>query len=223
MNKLAVSIVIAAGIGVAALAIFLSGGFAPNGEGGELSESVAVVNGEEITQVEFDVMRSQIALQQGFDPSALGEEAQAEFNAGVVDSLIAQTLIKQAAAQLGREISDEEVDAQIEVIKGQFESQAAFEEALRAEGVSEEEMRSEVRAGLATEPYLEQELTLSAVTATDAEITAAYDEVSAGGEVPPLEEVYDQVRDLVILEKQQELVAAHVEELKAGADIEILI
>lgn len=188
------------------------------------NEPVAIVNGEEISRADFNTLQTQIAMQQGVDPSTLDAQMQAQLQTQAADVIVSQALLRQAAARAGITATEEAVNTQLETIKTQFGSEAAYEEAIATEGITEEELRAQIQTDLATRAYLEQELDLSSVTATDAEIQRLYEEAVAGAEdAPPLTEVHEQVEAMVIQQKQQQLVAGLLADLRAEADIEMLI
>ena len=194
------------------------------GTSGEGGDTVAVVNGEEILRSDFEALHSQVAMQQGLDPTAVDERGQSQLESQVLESLIAQTLLKQAAVQSGITVSATDIDMQMEIVKGQFESDEAYQQALAVESLTESELRDQISEELATAPYLEQELNLSAVAATESEVTQTYEQVASGtSEIAPLADVYTQVEELVIQQKQQELIAQLVEKLRVNAEIEVLI
>ena len=63
---------------------------------------------------------------------------------------------------------------------------------------------------------------------TDKEIKEYYDQAAstskeAGQELPPLAEVSEEIQGIINQEQQQKLLATHVEELKADAEIELKI
>jgi peptidyl-prolyl cis-trans isomerase SurA len=186
--------------------------------------AVAIVNGEQILRSDFDALQSQVALQQGLNPTAIDGEMQSQLESQVLESLIAQTLLKQATVQSGITASDADIDMQMETVKGQFESDEEYQQALASEDLTESELRSQISEELAIEPYLEQELNLSTVVATESEVSQVYEQAALENtEIAPLADVYAQVEGLVIQQKQQELVAQLVGELRANAEIEVLI
>ena len=184
---------------------------------------VATVDGTEISRESFDAFKTGVILRQGIDVTTLTAEEQAQLDAQVIDTLIAQEILAQAVAQANVTVTDENIDAQIETIKGQFEDDNAFQEALDVEGITESELRDRVQNELITQTFLEQELRLSEITATDEEIETAYEQISAEGDVPAFEEVRDQVELLVVQQKQQERINAFVAELQNDADVEVFI
>lgn len=198
---------------------------APSDEAGEVDGAVvAIVNGEEISRASFNALQAQAAGAQGVDFSTLDASTQTQFESQIVDTLVAQALLRQSVADANVIVTDAQVDEQIETIKGQFEDEQAYEAALTQEGLTEATFREQIEVELATQAYLDTELRLSSITATDEEIDTAYEQLSVGAEdVPPLEEVRDQVEALVIQQKQQELVNNFIAELRSDADIEILL
>lgn len=186
------------------------------------AETVAVVNGENIPRSQFDAAKAQLAAQQG--PSATTTEAQAVIQQQALDSVIGRALLLQAATQAGLTASTTLVDAQMEAAKAQLGGQAGLDSMLAQEGLTEEGLRVQISENLAIQAYLEQELHLSTLTATDAEVKAAYDQVSAGQQgVPALSEVKEQMQQLVLGQKQQQLILGQVEKLRAAGSVQILI
>jgi FKBP-type peptidyl-prolyl cis-trans isomerase (trigger factor) len=186
----------------------------------ERTSIVATVNGEEITREQFETIKAQVAAQQGFDVNTLDEATLAQLDTEILESLISQALLRQAALDTGVTVPAEDIDAQVATVEQQFESIDAYQAALAAEGLTDESLRSQIERDLRTQAYLEQELQLSTITATEEEVNAAYEAVAAGQDVPPLTEVYAQVETMVIEQKQQERIAGLLGTLSAGADIQ---
>jgi len=213
-------LVIAAG----AWFLFSNGGISPQNGTQEISDTVARVNGEEITRTELENSEAQIAAQQGVDVTSLNAANREQLRVQALDTLIANTLIQQAVANSGLTATEADIDAQIETIKGQFQDDAQFQEALLGQGLSEADLREQVRREVVTQAYLAQTLDFTSITVSDEEVNALYEQEAAAVEdVPPLEDVRDQIESFVIQQKQQELLAAHIQELRLAADIEILI
>jgi parvulin-like peptidyl-prolyl isomerase len=107
----------------------------------------AVVNGEKITLAEYE---RQIALYEvsmanaGQDPTTEGgQKALAEARVWILDQMIDQILIKQAAAEAGITISEEEVDSTIASLKQEIGEEALLER-VQNEGMTLEEMRAQL-------------------------------------------------------------------------------
>lgn len=190
----------------------------------EIPAVVATVNDEEITREQLETTEFQIAAAQGVDASTLSAEIRTQLRAEALQALISQALLRQAIDDSRTTVASAEVDAQLETIQGQFEDAAAFEAALTQEGLTLATLREQVETELIAQAYLDAELNLSAVTATDEEIQTAYEQLTAATEdAPALEEVRDQVEALVIQQKQQVLVAEFVADLRSDADVETMI
>ena len=203
----------------------LSNGEAPSqNTATEPSSVVARVNGEDITRAELEDSEAQIAAQQGADIASLDAESREQLQKQVLDGLVANMLIQQAIVNSGLTVTEAEITTQIEMIKGQFTDDAQFQEVLLEQGLSEADLREQVRGEVATQAYFEQALDLESITVTEEEIQARYEQEAAAGEgIPPFEDARGQIELFVIQQKQQELLMAHVQELRASAEIEILI
>ena len=194
----------------------------PN-QNNEIAGPVAIVNGEEIPRSEFETLKSQIVTQQNIDFSTFEPAVETQFDAQIAEELIAQALVKQAAAASDISVSEEEVDAQIEIVRDEFGGQEVLDEMLDTEGISQEEFRDLIKTGITTQVFLERELNLSSVTATNEEIEALYNEAATQGDIAPLEEVRTQVELSVIDQKQQALIAEFTSQLRTSANIEVLL
>ena len=187
------------------------------------NDIVAVVNGENITRGELEIARTQVTAQQGIDMSVFDDAAKAQFDAQILESLISQRLIQQASAKASITIDDATVDTQMATIRSQFATEEEFAQALTAEGLSEEALKAQIKKDLTTQAYLEQELQLSTITVSEEEVNTTYTQVAVGEEVPPLEEVYAQVENMLREQKTQERIATLLERLSAEAQIERML
>jgi len=187
------------------------------------SAVVARVNGVEITQNDLDAYELKMLAEQQIDKASLDEEALGQLKAQALDSLVSQSLLEQAVKKDGTKVSKSDIDEQIETIKGQFEDEAAYQSALSAQGTTENTLRAEIEKDLVTQKYLEKVLDLESITVTEEEIQAAYDQESAVNEnLAELSEISEQIKAFITQQKQQELFATYLQELKADAEIEIL-
>ena len=81
----------------------------------------------------------------GYTPESLRE--------AVVDMYVTQELEKQAAAEANVEVTDEEVDAVVESMRSNYDTDEAWQEALSSAGLTEESYRENVY-----QPMLEEKL-----------------------------------------------------------------
>lgn len=190
----------------------------------EKDSVIARVNGKEIMYSEMQSMQERIASNQGIDLSTLSSDEKERISTEALDYLISQALLEQEIGKLDISVSQEEIDAQINSFKEAYGGEEPFREELALQGLTEEQLRDQLELESKLMTYFSQELDFDALSATDDEIKAFYDQsVSQSENVPPFEEVASQLEQYVIQQKQQDLVEALVQQLRFNADIEILL
>lgn len=141
-------------------------------------DTVATVNGTAITRTEFD---KQVAATEKQNPSAFtgtsGAKVLAEFKKSLLDRLIENELIRQAAVKEGAKVTSTEIDKQVASIKSGFEDDAAFTAALKSSGMTLADLRSSVSDQLLYQ-YLYNKVAPT-VAVTDKEISAYYEKNKA--------------------------------------------
>lgn len=216
-------------IGIAVVAVgawfyFTQRDTTETGDSAEVSDTAARVNGEVISRTKLVESEAQIASGRQLDIKTLDNASLQQLQTQALDSLVGNTLIKQATAAAGIVTSEADVDAELAAIKARFADDAAYQQALTDQATTEAELRSEISAGKAAQTYLEQTLDLASITVTEEEISELYDQqATTTADLPPLEEVRDQIESYTRQQKQQELIVAHVAVLRAAANVEILI
>jgi parvulin-like peptidyl-prolyl isomerase len=164
-----VSRILAAALAVVLMGVVVSGC---------TNNTVATVNGQAITkqdlQAQFDAVKSQYPqLLQGTDSTARVDQLKKQ----LLDSMVDQVLVAQAAKDMGVEVTDADVAKQFDQIRKQFPTDAAYQEALKKFGTTEAKLKEQIK----------QQLLVQAVTAklaktsnvSDAEIKAYYDKNKA--------------------------------------------
>ncbi len=155
-----------------AFALVMALGFSATGC--KSDENVAArVNGEVITVEELDAQIDQLKKQyptmfEGPD----GEGRLLDFKQRLLDNLINQELIRQAAEEKGIEINDDDIAKQIETLKGGFKDDAQFEQALKTAGMDVDALESQIREQLLTQKLIESLASEDKVT--DAEVEKYY-------------------------------------------------
>lgn len=193
---------------------------------GDASEPVARVNGEEITRGQLQSTQQQLAAGQGQDISSLDASAQAQLQQQALDALIAQALLRQAAEEAGASASQTDIDAQLESITAQFDSDQAMQDALSAQGTTEAQLREQISRDLTMQAYVSQTLDTEPASATDEEIQALYDQFTAnssGEDTPSLEELRPQLEAAVQQQKQQQQLQQLIQQLRTQGEVEVLI
>lgn len=193
----------------------------------EDSKVVAVVNGQELTGIDYNaaLISIQSQMQQvGQDPTS--EEVIEQIKAQALDTVVNQTLILQQAKEEELTASEAEVDEKYATLEEQYGGEEALSQALTAQGMDIEVLKADIADSILFEKY--QDKVVPADEVTEEEIQAYYDQVAAQSEeseqeLPPLEEVREEIAGILKEQQQQEKMIAHLEELKESAEIELKI
>ena len=188
---------------------------------------VAVVNKEELTGEEYNAALTSIQgqmQQMGQDPSSKESAEQVKMQA--LDMLVNQTLILQKAKEAEIKASTSEIDEEYSAFEKQFGGEKEMKKALKAQSMDVKTLKEQIAESIIFEKY--QDKVAPAGKVTDKEIKEYYDQAAsaskeAGQELPPLAEVSEEIQGILKQEQQQKLLATHVEELKADAEIELKI
>lgn len=199
---------------------------------------VATVNGAEITDQQLSqsaqvypiimtLSRQFRSFAQFLMTSEAGNTFLAEYRKYVLDNLIEQELQKQKMDELGIEVTDEEIQAQIDDIienNDQFDDEKSLEEYLQNnQNMSLDELKASVRENL-RQQKLREEVT-GEVEVTEDEITSFYEQnkqnyTNEEGDVKPLDEVRDQIEGTLKNQKGNEAWSEWLQEAKEEAKIE---
>jgi parvulin-like peptidyl-prolyl isomerase len=169
---------LAAAVVALSLGASACGGGGSSASGGSLpSGVVASVAGDEITQAELDEVISQAEdrLQsQGQRIPAAGSQEYLAFQLNALAYLVQRTQFEQKAEELDVTVTDKEVDERVARVLTQFfgGSRKKYEEALEKQGITDAQVRDELRATLVSEKVFERVGDTAKVT--PAEITAYY-------------------------------------------------
>jgi len=141
----------------------------------ETSDSkVALVNGTEITQTEFD--RELMAASRQFlkNGKQLNPEQLVEFRKQVLESLIGQELILQECSKKGTKIEDKTINEELAKMKQKYPNEEAFNTALKNANLSEDKLKSDLHKKMVIQKYIDDEFALS-TNVSDEEIKSFYD------------------------------------------------
>jgi foldase protein PrsA len=138
----------------------------------------ARVNGQAI--MESDLTSQLDQLKKQYPQMFTGSDAEGrllDFKQRLLENLVNQALIEQAAKDKGLSITDADIQKQIDQLKSGFKDQAAFDQALKSAGMTIEQLRAQIKSQLVTQKLVE---TLSASQkVSDADIKAYYDKNKA--------------------------------------------
>ena len=139
--------------------------------------AAAVVGGRKITVAEVSDALDRFKTTQEYERlSAQGdvEAIQRRFEQAYLSELIRRAVLAPRAEELGIEVSDEEVEETIQGIEDDFGSSSAFEEALKEQGLDQEQLTQIVHDNI-LEDKLREEVTKD-IAPTEAEVEAFYEE-----------------------------------------------
>ncbi len=117
-------------------------------------EAAAIVNGTVIPLKAFNGQVQAIVQQYAGQGINIPEEQLGDLKLKVINNLVDQELIYQDAVSKGLVVSNEAVSLQLEAIKGQFPDEATYLNVLSSQGMTEEEVRSDVGKTLLVEDYV---------------------------------------------------------------------
>jgi peptidyl-prolyl cis-trans isomerase C len=168
----------------AATAAATSGGTAPQGPGlagppapktkpvpAVLPPICAHVNGEDVKKDDLELAVHNMELQAG---RPLPAEQRDEVYRGMLDQMIAFRLLKQETQRRQVTATDAELDQAMKQVRSQFPTDAAFQDALKAQKITLDELRKETRSNLLISKMLDQEITPQ-LTVKPSEVSAFYE------------------------------------------------
>lgn len=142
-------------------------------------DAVAIVAGTSIPRAEFDRFFSQAeaaAKARGEEFPKAGTPEYVDLQNQAIELLVRRIEFAKEAEALGIEVTEAEVDERLDELKSQFfdGDQAAYEKELEARGLTDGDVRADLRAQLLNEKIYEH--VTKDVNVTDAEVRAFYDE-----------------------------------------------
>ncbi|MFI8492323.1 SurA N-terminal domain-containing protein [Peribacillus butanolivorans] len=190
-------------------------------------KTVAIVNDEKISGAEYNSMLSttQMQMQQlGQDPTS--KKVAEQIKEQTINSLVGQRLLLQAADKKGYTASKDEIEKQLAEMKGRFENDEKFNEAMKQAGLNLEKLKTQIAENIPYTKYVDKEIKVE--EATDEEIEKYYDQVkeqakASGQEAQKLEKMKPQIKKQLEQQKKQEKLVKHVEELQKDAKVNIKI
>ena len=191
-----------------------------------IPDVVAEVNGEEVTKEEF-VPLYQAAFQQAAAQAQTTGQApdEEQIKQQTADELVSTELLAQEAESRGLEVSDDDIDAELEDLAQQNQMGSADEllAAIEQNGMSEEQARDQVATQVLVEQLVEDEGGSTAPTEKELrEIYAQAKQQAAGQEgqqIPPYAQVRDQIAEQARSEQVGKVAQALIEDLRKDADI----
>ncbi|HYU35450.1 MAG TPA: SurA N-terminal domain-containing protein [Thermoanaerobaculia bacterium] len=182
---------------------------------------LAVVDEDPILQSDLDRV---VAL--GLAQSKPGEDPTV-FRRRVLDQLIEERLRFHEMDRFGFEqVPVEDVDAHVAEIRARFKDDAALQKALKEQGMTLKDLRQLVARQLMVLAYVDEQLGPRVFVSLD-DINNYYRTVltpqmqKQGQQVPPVEDVRDQIRAVLREQRLNEAIGKWTEELRRKADVQV--
>jgi parvulin-like peptidyl-prolyl isomerase len=149
------------------------------------SDGVAVVDGNEITQADFDTAFQQASSQAGLpQPPAPGDDQYEQVRDQALGSLLDSAWIEGEGERQGVEVTDKEVQDTFTQLKSQnFKTEAEYQQFLQQSGLTQEDIDERVRLQVISQKIQEQ-ITNDTPEVSDEEVREFYDANKAQFEQP---------------------------------------
>jgi hypothetical protein len=185
------------------------------------AQPVATVNGVALNQADFDTQYAAAVTSlkaQGTDTTS--STSVKTIKQQVLDGMIANELVMQGIAKAGLKANDADVETQYQTLLSQAGDADKLKAQLAAANMTDIQLRENIAKQLAIQSYLLANIDQTKTTVTDAEIKKFYDDNTKGQkDVPALKDVSAQIKQQLVLNKQQALVNEFIAKLKAEATI----
>ena len=191
----------------------------------EAGKPAAKVNGTEISMSDFTSSYTQLLEMSAAQGMTVGDsEVEAQLRTQAIETLVNAEVLRQAAIEAGMTASAEQIEARFTEIQDGLGGAEALAARMADFGVTEESLRRDIENEFLIQGLFDANIDSANLTASEEEIFFLYNQ--AGGEaagLPPMADIRDQIEAQVIFDKEQELISAFIEELRADATIEVLI
>ncbi len=170
---------------------------------------VATVNGKKITEPELKTRLEQVAVMYGYDlTNEEAKEVVVYLEEQVLDSLIEEKVVLQAAADRKITVKKEEVQAELDKIRNQFADDKAYTDFLAERKFTEQDLSTYLKNQLILNKLFEEET--KEITATTVDIKKYFDENEAEFYVP------EQIKASNIVVATEEAAKAVIARLDKG-------
>jgi peptidyl-prolyl cis-trans isomerase C len=137
-----------------------------------LPDHIASINGEKISKAELEAAVRSVELQNG--GRSVPAERRDEIYRGVLDNLVSIRVLRQEVTERKMTASDADITAHINELRKQFPSEAAFQQAMAQQHVSQQKLRDDARMDLLVNRLLENEVNAK-MSVKPADVSAFYE------------------------------------------------
>lgn len=192
----------------------------------EARETVGKVNGVEILRKDFNSSLNQFNDYQASQGVNVSDPIiQQQIQNHVIETLINDELLRQEALARGLIVENTQIDEEFNKIRDKLGGAKSLEDRMVKFGINETSLRREIENRFLILQLFEANLpATTTIEVNEEEINAIYNQAaSSGQELPPLESVREQIVDGVRSEKEQQAITEYINNLRAGAVIEVLL
>jgi peptidyl-prolyl cis-trans isomerase C len=142
--------------------------------GDQGGDAVARINGNALQREEFDHRVASLLIQNDLTPEDAPAGVLRQAHSVVLEAMIGQSLMYEAAVEAGVEVSPDEVELELSFARARYASRDEFQQELKRRGLTEESYKENLAHELAIQKYVESELAKE-ITLSDEEVRAYYD------------------------------------------------
>ena len=220
---------------IASAIIFFTGGMnkisdkiQPGGENATQSQdetnnkTVAVVDGQEITQADVDNRTGLIIAGFNVPANQVTNDQKLQARQIALQQLINEMLILKAAESSGITVSSDQIQSELDKIIGNFPDEQSFKQALATNKVTVDDLKNDISRRLVIQKYIDANTDSSSIEVTDDEVGQLYDQYAANQEnMPDIEEIRSQLEQQIFQQKLNQQIDALIKKLQDAADITI--
>lgn len=186
------------------------------------NKTVAVVDGQEITQADVDNRTSLIIAGFNIPANQVTDEQKVQARQIALQQLINETLILKAAQDSGITVSSEQVQGELDKIVGNFPDEQSFNQALDNNKLTVDDLKNDITRRLVIQKYIDDNTDSSSIEVTDDEVGQLYDQYDANQDnMPDIEEIRSQLEQQIFQQKLNQQIDALIKKLQDAADITI--
>ncbi len=137
-------------------------------------DTVAVVNGVEISRADFDAEISRARQQFAGMGQPISGERLSEIKKDVLKNLIGRELLYQTSQKHGIKVDEAAINNQLAMLKKRFPSEAEFNKVLSKNNLSEAAIRAQLERNMAIKEFIDKQF-VQKVTISDKESKAYYE------------------------------------------------
>ena len=192
----------------------------------ESRKPVAKVNGITITKGEYDSSFSQLMQMAGAQGANVSDATLVEaLKSQTIDTLVNGEILRQAAVAAGKTVTAEQIDGRYTEIETGLGGAEALNAKMKEFGVDAKSLRRDIENEFLIQAYfVDNKIGADYIEVTEEEITALYEQAkAASADIPPLEEVKEQVAAQIKSDKEQTQINDLLQKLRIEAEVEVLL